>query len=200
MTNTKKVLYMSLLSVLALNNSFADALTNEQLSNLEISGVKIGMTEAEATSGLMQKYGVSKDQLKFRTNPFPHEITGEKKVLSYIEYNGEGENAYIKFMLDVSQNPPINVVYQARYDMRYTKDNADNVEEAMKLKYGNPSISGSNGNFFWCQLKDQYTCIKDINYLMFSRSQKIEILLENDGYSKAITDFKNKKKSKTANF
>lgn len=187
-------------SIMALSSVvFGGGLTTSQVDNMELAGVKIGMTEEEAVSRLIAKYNTSQDQLKFRRHISEDSVTGKKEI-HQIAYWGSGENAYVDFTVDITQAPAVNVVSGVSYDMQYSKDNADNVENTLKQQFGDVSIPASSGVLVWCQTESKYDCKKGSTVFKLNRMGSINISMKNDSYSIARRAYEDKQKNKAANF
>lgn len=199
----KKIFSLIIISSMTLFSLiFAQGFTAQQVDAFEVSGVKIGMTEEEAFVNVIQKYNTSEDQIKLYGPYGQRDVVVGEQELNYFSYNGDGENVYVFFTLDVNQTPPVNVVSEVNYDMRYTPDNAKNVENILKQRFGDASVADSSRNLKWCQIKDKYTCKEDTTILEYNSSGSItvKVSIKNTRYRTAKTELETKQKNKNANF
>jgi len=146
----RKTVYTVLLLALTIGTSYAKAPRAVDATELDIAGVRLGMSQAEAIQAISSALGINQDEVvldKFlRENP----ISGKKDPAYFNVVHGFG-----KFVILLEPNaltPSVSptVVNLIKYEMPWTPENVQSMKEAAIKKYGQPSNGIIGVDYEWC--------------------------------------------------
>lgn len=140
-------------------NCWADGLTKEQAENLELAGVKLGITELELVELLKNKYHLSENDIKISEMKMrlPPSKIGKKSIIegtikSYeitLNANNQDEKLTIRLEDDLERNPTKLVVFNVYKKMTYTAEIEQKVYKELTQKYGKEEYKNIVGDKIW---------------------------------------------------
>ncbi|MWN05354.1 hypothetical protein [Gilliamella sp. Pas-s95] len=138
---------------------WADGLTKEQAENLELAGVKLGITEPELVELLKNQYHLSEKDIKVseKNMRLPPSKIGEKSITegtikSYeitLNANNQDEKLTIRLEDDLERNPTQLVVFNVYKKMTYTAEIEQKVYKELTQKYGKEEYKNIAGDKIW---------------------------------------------------
>ncbi|MWN05355.1 MULTISPECIES: hypothetical protein [unclassified Gilliamella] len=139
---------------------WADGLTKEQAENLELAGVKLGITEPELVELLKNQYHLSENDFTVSEQQMalpPTKIDGKsittctiKNYEVVLNINHPEETLTIQLKDDITHNPPKKmVVYSIYHTMPYTVESAQKVYKELTEKYGKEETTNFFGIKVW---------------------------------------------------
>ncbi len=166
-------------------------------TELDIAGIKLGMSVQEAVSAVSAKLGISKQSIEFDKYPSLNIITNSKEA-KYFTAKTRGASVSVHFEPRVPYNPANKLaVSMVIYEQPWTPDNAAAIKEMALEKYGYPSNGTIGMVFEWCQ---QAHSNPGIGCSIESNQPKLsyhgtELKLTDPRYGQAVNDYRNKKNS-----
>ncbi|MWN32377.1 MULTISPECIES: hypothetical protein [unclassified Gilliamella] len=138
---------------------WADGLTKKQAENLELAGVKLGITEPELIELLKNKHHLSENDFTVSEYQMalPPTKIGEKSIIkgtikSYeitLNANNQDEKLTITLEDDLERNPIQMVVFNVYQKMTYTAETEQKVYKELTQKYGKEEYKNIVGNKIW---------------------------------------------------
>jgi hypothetical protein len=124
--------------------------TAYKVKDFEVSGVKLGMTTAQAVDAVIRKYKIDKSQIKFEKSLLSNTVTNKPESGYFYVDIDSTKRVWVtldaKIPLD-KINPMI--VINVNYATPYTPDNKKLMQDAAFDKYGEPTDK-SFGVITWC--------------------------------------------------
>lgn len=136
------------------------------VTQLDVVGVKLGMTMDQAVKAITSNLGISESQIKFQsTTSFTTDsqkrikkITGKIEITNF-KISTKSGNYSIFFLPNVlNGNNNQMVVVSAGYSMPRNSDNIKAMSDSMLQKYGQPSAQ-VGGSILWCLSPEKDSCI-----------------------------------------
>ncbi len=159
---------------------------------LDISGVRLGMSQEEALKILKEKFPDDKKPSKSESHDSYSKLHGTPYVKSIIFNNRKDhEVVSVDFEPNVLENKPQELVvsavdYYIRDDLGSGLAHAPKIKKAAVDKFGAPVAIDSDGNYYWCDLGGKKECDENKPYLATKQPMLVpfRLMLEN----KALTE------------
>ena len=163
------------------------------VSSFDIAGVKLGMSVDEAKKALMDSLGLPPGNIM--VDPFPQEnVISGKKEPSNIVVKTESYEVVVHFIPNARyERNPEKVVNIISFTMPHTPENLASMKQRVREKYGAPDHVVGGYLLSWCSSPSRVIgCSADDMKLTYSGTR---LELRDDGYSKALTEWLNKRRS-----
>lgn len=120
------------------------------VTQLDIAGVKLGMTTAQAVAATLTGLKVNKSEIKFDRFPAPNLVTRTKEP-QYFSVDKDREKLVVHLAPTIPHDSknPMRVAMIA-YEMTWTQANAKSMREAALRKFGPPSNGTIAVMSEWC--------------------------------------------------
>jgi len=188
-------------------HKLAQALTNTsrsvQAEQLDVAGVKTGMSKAEAISAVTKKLRVDKKAVQFEKDPQSNPVTNTKEPKYFTVKDGLSTvNVYFEPSVPPNKKRPM-VVSTVIYEQPWTTDNAASMGKAAVEKYGQPSNGTIGVSWQWCNNPDINPGVgcheqKGQGVVLELAGTKLE--LTDNRYTNARIEFMTKKQNAKPNF
>jgi hypothetical protein len=146
----RKTVYTVMLLAFIVGTSYAGTPRAVDATRLDIAGVRLGMSQAEAIQAISSALGINQDEVVLDKYPRENQISGKKDPAYFKVAHGIGK--FIVYLEPNALNPSISptVVNHIKYEMPWTPENVQSMKEAAIKKYGQPSNGIISGNYEWC--------------------------------------------------
>lgn len=177
---------------LALGLSFisqaADLDNKPDVTTFDIAGVRLGMSLEEAQAALKAKYPNGEmGDVYMKSSPFDMNV----KVPNTFKFEDGQQKLTIYFNTNtLNGKRDESVVSRVFYSLPSTDDNLSALQAAAKEKYGEPTLGGSDSNYWrWCKEPEKsfsYECpVHKIPSLSLSKMMGVNLDLQNPEYRNA---------------
>lgn len=161
---------------------------------LDISGVRLGMSQEEALKILKEKFPKDKKPSKGESDDSYSKLHGKPYVKNIIFNNRKDKDlevVSVNFAPNVLENKPQELVvsaveYYIGDDLGVGLAHAPKIKKAAVDKFGAPVVIDSDGNYYWCDLGGKKECDENKPYLATKQPTLVpfRLMLEN----KALTE------------
>ncbi len=165
-------------------------------SQFDVSGVKLGMSAAEAVAAASTKLQIDKRAIEFDKFPKVNLVTKSRQPEYFTATNGSGKLTvyfYPNIPPDKSNQMLVGLV---KYEMPWTPENARSMKAAAIDKFGPPSNGTIGASTHWCLNPDKNLgngCGEFQGPKLTLSGVSME--LQNPAIQQAITDYINKSQS-----
>lgn len=183
----------------------ADVARSVDASQFDVSGVKLGMSPAEAVAAASSKLQIDKRSVEFDKFPQLNEVTRSKEPRYFTAAHGTSKlTVYFFPKIPTDKSNPM-LVGLVKYEMIWTPENAQSMKMAALEKYGQPSNGTMDLDSQYGTMDSQW-CLQPNKNLRFgcldfegpklqfqfydaSNASHVSIQLQDSTYQKAVNDF-----------
>ena len=175
------------------NFSFAaEPLQSVDALSLDIAGVKLGISQAEAIKAITSTLKIKKTDLKFDSYPPVNIVTGAKDPKYFIVQHGVSKISVYLIPNAINPKSSSQVVNLIIYEMPWTTDNVNSMKKSAISKYGNPSFKMGD-SYQWClDPKNIHGCPAQGPTLKYYSTK---LKLHDLKYNEALVQFRDKQQS-----
>jgi hypothetical protein len=186
--------------------SLAEAPRSSDASKFDISGVKLGMTRAQAENALMKHYKVDRNAFKY-SKGYKNIITNKKEIKSItLSVNKTYITIYLVPKVPYDKKNPMRVYHVEYKQTEWSPDNEKAIQRAAFEKYGLPSTGDANGTD-WCKEPNTVNlgmgCMggkSDVKGDAILKLSSSGLVLSSYAYKKVVDDVLMKSKSAKPSF
>lgn len=170
-----------------------DVVRSVDVSQFDVAGVKLGMTQSEAVAAATAKLKIDITSVEFEKSPKENPVTKSKEPMYFTATNGSG-NLIVGFhpKIPTDKSNPMLVSF-VKYEMPSTPDNVQSMEAAALEKYGQPTLATSAA-YQWCSSPAEQVGCTFFQGPRMGLSRGV-IILDDPTYKKAVDRFIEKSQS-----